>query len=104
MYNLMGILRGCHADKFDSCNNLLSSIHTCTHSVVCQIEYIFQFLACFTANLCPQANSAIPCRWEDEKRTGYLPLYAKAKKMKSLTLHTYGCRKASLRDCSSFSY
>jgi len=37
------------------------------------------------------------------ERTGYLPSYAKAKKMKSLTLHTHGCITASLRDCSSSS-
>jgi len=28
MYNMMGALRGCPAVKFDSCNNLLSSVHT----------------------------------------------------------------------------
>src|SRR6218665_459721 len=28
MYNMMGALRGCHAVKFGSCNNLLSSVHT----------------------------------------------------------------------------
>jgi len=41
MYNVIGALRGCRAVKLDSCNNLLSSIHTitCYHSAVCQIEY-----------------------------------------------------------------
>jgi len=41
------------------------------------------------------------CQWEDEtvrKRTGHPPSDAEAKKMKSLTLHTQGCPKASLRD------
>ena len=28
MYNVIGALRGCHAVKFNSCNNLRSSIHT----------------------------------------------------------------------------
>src|SRR6218665_3813352 len=27
-YNVMGALRGCHAVKFDSCNNLLSFVHS----------------------------------------------------------------------------
>ena len=31
-------------------------------------------------------------------RTGHRPFCAKAKKMKSLTLHTHGCYRASLRD------
>ena len=41
------------------------------------------------------------CQWEDEmvrERTGHLPSYAEAKKMKLLTLHTHGCPRASLRD------
>jgi len=41
------------------------------------------------------------CQWEDEmvrERTGHLPSYAVAKKKKSLTLHTHGCLRASLRD------
>jgi len=47
----------------------------------------------------PLANSAmmstltVHCQWEDETvrdRTGQLLSYAKAKKMKSLTLHTLG--------------
>jgi len=33
-------------------------------------------------------------------RTGHRPFCAKAKKMKSLTLHTHGCYRASLRDWS----
>src|SRR6218665_2283284 len=44
------------------------------------------------------------CQWEDEtvrERTGHSPSYAEAKKMKLLTLHTHGCPRASLRDCSS---
>jgi len=28
MYNVMGALRGCRVVNFDSCNNLLSSVHT----------------------------------------------------------------------------
>jgi len=43
------------------------------------------------------------CQWDDEtvrKRIGHPPSYAKAKKMKSLTLHTHGCHIASLRECS----
>src|SRR6218665_960641 len=31
---------------------------------------------------------------------GLAILYAEAKNMKSLTLHTHGCHKARLRDCS----
>jgi len=42
-YNVIGALRGCRAVKFDSCNNLLSSVHNFIlhwyHSAVCQIEY-----------------------------------------------------------------
>ena len=58
----------------------------------------------------PLANSAmmstltVHCQWEDEmvrERTGHPPSCAEAKKMKSLTLHTHGCPKVSLRDCSS---
>ena len=48
----------------------------------------------------------VHCQWVDEtvrKRTGHPPSYAEAKKMKSLTLHTHGCLRASLRDCSSSS-
>src|SRR6218665_915042 len=44
------------------------------------------------------------CQWEDEtvrERTGHPPSYAEAKKVKSLTLHTHGCPRASLRDRSS---
>src|SRR6218665_2608267 len=62
----------------------------------------------------PIANSAmmskltltIYCQWEDKtvrEKTGHPPSYAEAKKMKSVTLHTHGCHRASLRDCSSFS-
>src|SRR6218665_4161471 len=43
-------------------------------------------------------------QWEDEtarERTGCLPSYAEAKKMKSLTVHTRGYPRATLRDCSS---
>src|SRR6218665_2506912 len=55
------------------------------------------------------STPTIHCRWEDEtarERTGHLPTllsYAKAMKMKSLTLHTYGCLRASSRDSSSSS-
>ena len=28
IYNVMGALHGCHAVKFDSCNNLQSAVHT----------------------------------------------------------------------------
>jgi len=64
----------------------------------------------FLLHLRPITNSAIistltaHCQWEDEaarERTGNPPSYAKAKKMKSLTLHTHGCPRASLRDYSS---
>ena len=40
-------------------------------------------------------------RWWGKERTGHPPSYAVAKKMKSLTLHTHGCPRASLRDRSS---
>ena len=43
-------------------------------------------------------------QWEDEtvrERTGHPPSDVVAKKMKSLTLHTHGCLKASLRHWSS---
>ena len=66
----------------------------------------------FLLHVRPLANSAlmrtltIHCLWEDEmvrERTAHPPSYAEAKKMKSLTLHTHGCPRASLRDCSSCS-
>ena len=41
------------------------------------------------------------CLWENEmvrERTGRMPSYAVAKKMKSLILHTHGCLRASVRD------
>jgi len=62
---------------------------------------------------CPPApslsNSAImstltvDCQWEDEavRTGGHSPSYGGAMKMKLLTLHTHGCPRASLRDCSS---
>jgi len=37
------------------------------------------------------------------KRTGHQPSYAEAKKMNSLSFHTYGCHRASIRDCFSSS-
>jgi len=46
-------------------------------------------------------------QWEDEmvrERTCHPPIYAEAKKMKSLTLHTHGCLRASLRDSPSSLY
>src|SRR6218665_333199 len=64
----------------------------------------------FLLHLCPLANSAMMntwtthCHWEDEmvkETTGHPPSYAEAKKIKSLTLHTHGFPKASLRDCSA---
>ena len=38
------------------------------------------------------------------ERVGHPPSYAKAKKMKSLTLHTHDCFRSSLRDCLLFVY
>jgi len=46
------------------------------------------------------------CQWEDEtvrERTCHTPSYAMAKEMKLLTLHTYGCLKASSRNWFSSS-
>ena len=63
-----------------------------------------------SALLAPLTNSVIMstltihCQWEEETfrdRTGRQPSHAKAKKVKSLTLHTFGCPRDSLRDCSS---
>src|SRR6218665_611146 len=63
----------------------------------------------FLLLLRPLVNSAmmstltVHCQWEDEKmreRAGHSPSYAEDKQMKSLTLHTHGCARASLRDCS----
>ena len=61
----------------------------------------------FLLHQCPLANSArmstVCCRREDEtamQRTGHPPSYAEAKKIKSLTLQTHSCPRASLRDCS----
>ena len=56
------------------------------------------------ANSAMMSTLTVNCQWEDEtvrERTGHLPSYAEAKKMKSLTLHTHGCLRASSRDCSS---
>ena len=66
----------------------------------------------FLLHLRPLANSAMIstlsalCQWEDvmvRERTGHQPSYDEAKKMKSLTLHTHGYPRASLRDCPSSS-
>jgi len=38
MYNVMDALHGCHADKFDSCNNLLSSIHNISVIVLLSVS------------------------------------------------------------------
>src|SRR6218665_834917 len=63
-------------------------------------------------NLCLLANSAVMstltahCQWKDEtvrERTGHPLSYAKAKKIKLITLHTHGSHRASLRDSSSSS-
>jgi len=35
------------------------------------------------------------------ERTGHLPSYAEAKKLKLLALHTHGCSRASVGNCSS---
>jgi len=40
------------------------------------------------------------CQWEAKtviQRTDHLPSYVESKKMMSLTLHTHGCPRASLR-------
>ena len=72
-----------------------------------------KFGSIFLFQLRPLANSAMMstltahCQWEDEtarERTGHPPSYAVAKKMKSLTFHTHGCLRASLRDWSSSTY
>jgi len=36
---MMSAIRGCRAVKFDSCINLLSSVHTMLVVILCQIEY-----------------------------------------------------------------
>src|SRR6218665_1872712 len=46
----------------------------------------------------------VHCQWEDEtawERTVHSPSCAETKKMKSLTLHTRGFPRVSLKDCSS---
>lgn len=58
------------------------------------------FSVCHLANGTIMSTSTIPCQWKDEtarERNGQPPSYAKAKKMKLLTLHTHGCPRASLR-------
>ena len=66
----------------------------------------------FLLHLCPLTNSAMTstmttyCRWEVEtvkERTGQPHSYALVMKMKSLTLHTQGCPRSSLWECSSSS-
>src|SRR6218665_715908 len=63
----------------------------------------------FCSTCAPKVNSAMmstltsPCQWEDKtvrERTGHPPSCTEAKKMKSLTLHTHGCPKASLCVCT----
>ena len=49
-------------------------------------------------------TTAVHCQWEDEmmgKRTRNTRSYAKAKKMNSPTLHSHGCLRGSLINCSS---
>src|SRR6218665_1970027 len=56
------------------------------------------------ANSAMMSTFSVRCQWDVEtakERTGHPPSYAEAKKMKLLTLHTHGCPRASLRDCSS---
>jgi len=56
------------------------------------------------ANLATMITLTSHCHWEDEtarERTGHPTSYAKAKKMKSLTLHKHVRSRATLRDCSS---
>src|SRR6218665_1078419 len=52
------------------------------------------FLSRFLLHVCPLANSAtmstLAAGRSDGERTGHLPSYAKAKKMKLLGLHTHG--------------
>jgi len=58
------------------------------------------------ANTAMMSTLTIHCQLEDEpvkERTDQPTSYAKAKKMKSPTLHTHGCSRASLRDCASCS-
>jgi len=58
----------------------------------------------YDGTLTAQWEEYTNCQWEDEmvrERTGHPPSYAAAKKMKSVTLHTHGCLRTSLRDCSS---
>ena len=70
-----------------------------------------KFSSRFLLHLSTIANSAMMstliahCQWDDEtvgERTGNPSSYAKAKKMKSLTLHTCGCPMASLMSWSSY--
>ena len=70
-----------------------------------------KFVSKFLLHMSLIANSAtmmnmltVHCQWDDEmgrERTGYQHTYAEAKNMKSLALHTCGCPRASLSDCSS---
>jgi len=59
------------------------------------------FCSRFLLHLAVVSTLTIHCQWEDEtarERTGHPISYAVAKKMKSLTLHTRGCPRASLTD------
>src|SRR6218665_1047484 len=52
------------------------------------------------ANSAMMSTLSVHCQWKDEterERTGPPPSYAEAKKIKSLTLHTHGWLKASVR-------
>ena len=52
------------------------------------------------ANSAMMSTLTVHCQWEDEtmrERDGRPPSYAEAKKMKSLTFHTHGCPRASVR-------
>jgi len=61
------------------------------------------FLLRLLANSAMMSTLTAHYQWKDEtarERTGHPTSYAVANKIKSLTLHTHGCLRASLRDWS----
>jgi len=66
--------------------------HICLQSQSDIIAYFSNISASPTYCYCQTYFSIYPVSDEmARERTGHLPLYAEAKKMKSLTLHTHGC-------------
>src|SRR6218665_507802 len=56
-YNVMSVLRGCHAVKFDTCNNLLTSVRTI---LVIILQYIISDRVLKTKNIITNRQLHVP--------------------------------------------